>query len=454
MSQRKMILDAPEPTAPRPRRPPAHVGRRQYTAVLNEEMGRLRLKIRGSNGLSEQSGIPVTRLEQIVGGAEPTVKEHRGICRAMPRMHHFERMLLEFRKGEGASTGQEEKPAPTRRLVPVREPEPEPESEPAPESSPQPKVVVADKRLDKPKLAIDESRLSPPPAPPAPPSPLEMKISTTAQFSRIETIDVEVAKLLLQGNVRNRPISMPHVKALARDMLAGKWRLTHQGIALDKDYRLVDGQHRLTAIVESGTTQKMTVTYNVDPESFHSIDVGLQPRSVAQIAGLLRGTKYPTLATAAAKLIWHVLSENVHQPSRTTWTESEVFGVLDVFEADLVWVAERVNGAQYIKQAPVVGALGYAAPVARESIEQFIVAMRSREGMTKTQAAFLKALERMGVARNHDQRIDMFSTTLRALEAHITGEDLGKIFVRTDNQLQQPVFGFFRARRKKLGLPV
>ena len=41
---------------------------------------------------------------------------------------------------------------------------------------------------------------------------------------------------------------------IARDMKAGHWRLTHQGIAFDPAGVLIDGQHRLWAIVESDTT--------------------------------------------------------------------------------------------------------------------------------------------------------------------------------------------------------
>jgi len=316
-------------------------------------------------------------------------------------------------------------------------------------------VVSGSEEKSKPKLSIDDGRLSPPPTPPAPPSPLEVKSRVKEQYTRVEDIDPSLAKLLLEANVRNRPISLPHVRSLARDMVGGSWRLTHQGIALDRDGRLVDGQHRLSAIVESGTTQKMVVTYNVDPESFHSVDVGLQPRSIAQIVGLVRGTKYATAVTAAAKVLWHVLEENHDQPIRLKWTESEVAALLDKFESDLVWVAERSCNVKVIKQAPVIAAFAYAAPVARESVAEIIANMKSRANMTKTQAACWKALERMGGAVNHERRMDMTTMVLKVVMHHLKGEhDLHSVSVRSDAHFNQPVYGFFRARRKKLGLPI
>jgi hypothetical protein len=305
----------------------------------------------------------------------------------------------------------------------------------------------------KPKMAIDEGRMSPPPVPPAPTSPLEIKSRSKEQYTRVEDIDPSLAKLLLEANVRNRPISGAHVRSLARDMASGNWRLTHQGIALDRDGRLVDGQHRLSAIVESNTTQKLAVTYNVDPESFHSVDVGIQPRSIAQIVGLVRGTKYATAVTAASKVLWHVLEENHDQPIRLKWTESEVSSMLDKFETDLVWVCERVCNVKMLKQAPVIAALGYAAPVARESVADLIEKLKYRANMTKTQAACWKALERLGTVSTHDRRLDMTTLVLKVIMHHLKGEnDLQSISVRSDAHLDQPVYGFFRARRKKLGL--
>lgn len=316
-------------------------------------------------------------------------------------------------------------------------------------------VVPSHEEKVKPKLVIDDGRLSPPPTVPAPHSPLEVKSRSKQQVSHVEDIDPSLAKLLLEANVRNRPISTPHVRSIARDMTNGKWRLTHQGIALDRDGRLVDGQHRLSAIIESQTTQKMVVTYNVDPESFHSVDVGLQPRSIAQIVGLVRGTKYASTVTAASKIVWHILEDNQDQPIRTKWTESEIVALLDVFESDMVWTCERVCNVQLLKQAPAIAALAYAAPVARDVVSDLVDKLKTRANMTKTQAACWKAMERMGSASNHDRRLDMLTMMLKVVMHQIKGDnELTSISVRAESHLNQPVYGFFRARRKKLGLPV
>lgn len=307
----------------------------------------------------------------------------------------------------------------------------------------------------KPKLVIDETKVLSPQPPPAPVSRLDVQSEHKGQYTRVEVIDPGLAKVLLEANVRNRPISAVHVRSLARDMAAGKFRLTHQGIALDVDGRLVDGQHRLSAIIESQTTQRMVVTYNVSPESFQAVDVNGQPRTIAQVVHLCRGTRSATNVVAAVKVLWLVLEQSEGQPIRHKWTQSEVSALLDVFEPDLAWASQLIGSqTKLLKQASVIAAFAYAAPVSREKIGALISTLRSRAAMSKTQAVYWRALERMGTVNNTNDKLDVLTVTLKMIMHELKGEpDQRSIFVKTDQHTQQPVYGYFRSRRKKLGLP-
>lgn len=77
----------------------------------------------------------------------------------------------------------------------------------------------------------------------------------------------------------NRPFIRERAIRYRDVMLAKKWRLTHQGVALDTTSRLVDGQHRLVALtmaceMEPGTTIQTMVTYDLEPEVFDAVDIG------------------------------------------------------------------------------------------------------------------------------------------------------------------------------------
>lgn len=75
-------------------------------------------------------------------------------------------------------------------------------------------------------------------------------------------ISPEQAAKWLERNDNNRNVNVAKVKKMAKDMREGHWDTTHQGIAIASDGTLVDGQHRLLAIVESGVTVRMNVTFN------------------------------------------------------------------------------------------------------------------------------------------------------------------------------------------------
>lgn len=91
-----------------------------------------------------------------------------------------------------------------------------------------------------------------------------------------EVLDVspELAAKWLTRNTSNRPLSKNTVQQLAGQIQRGEWQLTHQGIAFDEDDILIDGQHRLAAIVKAGITVPLTVTHGVPRTAFTVMDTG------------------------------------------------------------------------------------------------------------------------------------------------------------------------------------
>jgi len=99
------------------------------------------------------------------------------------------------------------------------------------------------------------------------------------------TVTPELALKWLETNDNNRPVSQARVQQLAKDMTDGVFELTHQGIAFDSAGLLIDGQHRLWAVVESKKTVEMFVGFGLDrSEVVHYIDDG-RPRSMTDKLG-------------------------------------------------------------------------------------------------------------------------------------------------------------------------
>jgi hypothetical protein len=100
----------------------------------------------------------------------------------------------------------------------------------------------------------------------------------------IEIVNVspEIAGVYLKNNRGNRPLRPSTVRSIAAMMSAGRWTETHQGIAFDVQGRLVDGQHRLHAIIQAGVSIPLLVTRELPANAFEVIDVNT-PRRAADI---------------------------------------------------------------------------------------------------------------------------------------------------------------------------
>lgn len=83
----------------------------------------------------------------------------------------------------------------------------------------------------------------------------------------VRVITPDLARQMLTANIDNRPLNKSRVRRLANEMSAGRFVLTHQGIAFDETGRLVDGQHRLHAIIEAGRSIQMLVTLGLPPSA-------------------------------------------------------------------------------------------------------------------------------------------------------------------------------------------
>lgn len=117
-------------------------------------------------------------------------------------------------------------------------------------------------------------------------------------YTKQMPITPAMAKEWLENRARQRPINRASVDDLKRQINEKLWKLTHQGIAISKSNKLLDGQHRLTAIVELGVTLPMMVTYGLEENTFAVMDVG-RKRRPSDILGIEGYSRTSILAPAA-----------------------------------------------------------------------------------------------------------------------------------------------------------
>jgi hypothetical protein len=118
----------------------------------------------------------------------------------------------------------------------------------------------------------------------------------------VQWITPAKAETLLAANTSNRPLSKSTVRAFAEAMRRGDWLVTHQGIAFDTTGVLVDGQHRLAAIIEADLPVEMTVFTEVEPNTFDVLDTGKR-RNAADVLAI-EGEKSTTMLAAMVRTVW------------------------------------------------------------------------------------------------------------------------------------------------------
>jgi len=164
-----------------------------------------------------------------------------------------------------------------------------------------------------------------------------------------EQIDVtpDFAQALLDAseNVTQRTLRKRRVELLAHDMSRGQFRLTHQPIAIDKDGQVIDGQHRLAAVIKSGKTVPMMIAYDVDASTFGIIDTGAarSPSDALKIAGM---TDVNIKASAARLLLAYDIVKGTRQTlgsASKEFTSTDIQAVFDTPRADLIATGARVG---------------------------------------------------------------------------------------------------------------
>lgn len=84
----------------------------------------------------------------------------------------------------------------------------------------------------------------------------------------------DAARALLEINCKNRTVTQSRVASFARIMQEGRWLLINNGIGIDSNGDLTDGQHRLLAVVQGNTAAEFYLHTGLDPQTRVVVDTG------------------------------------------------------------------------------------------------------------------------------------------------------------------------------------
>jgi hypothetical protein len=118
----------------------------------------------------------------------------------------------------------------------------------------------------------------------------------------IETVTPAMAARYLTHNTLNRKIVAAHVDAIARDIRAGNWMMNAQPICFARDGRLLNGQHRLSAVIQAGESIEVPVMRGLPEEAYATYDI--HAKKGPQLGAGFENFGDRPLVAAAAVLLW------------------------------------------------------------------------------------------------------------------------------------------------------
>ena len=170
----------------------------------------------------------------------------------------------------------------------------------------------------------------------------------------VETITIERAEEYLAANRGNRNIVQAHVAAMARDIGNGRWMFNAQPICFSRSGRLLNGQHRLSAVLEAGQPIEVLVMRDLPEEAFETYDK--QAKKAPAVDEMFDDFGDKALVSATAVLLWRREMKPPGQPNATP-TAAEIRDVIQT-HPDLM----RLRGfARKMVRYGRASALAYAA---------------------------------------------------------------------------------------------
>lgn len=271
--------------------------------------------------------------------------------------------------------------------------------------------------------------------------------------SAVETIGPEQARRLLDRiPERQRKLSPHHVSSLARKMREGHYRLTPEPISIDTNGEVINGHHRLRAVVESGCEVQFLVVRGAPTDSFAVIDQGRR-RTAAQFRG---GTHADAIMSGARMLhqIEHHLTYNAGSNPVQSWLRLDIDEQLAYADSwpeleDWAPQVEPISRSGSLIQVPARHLLPVVAQASRtdwaEEIDGFLAGLHGNEPLSgegdprlllgrrlrSSQRAFLMSPQ----GADHT-----YSLVVKAWNLHINGE-VAKLLKMTPGERRATVYG-------------
>lgn len=168
------------------------------------------------------------------------------------------------------------------------------------------------------------------------------------------TITPKKAESLLASAAPNRYVSRPWIAELARQIKSGLWDPSApDGIKFDKSGRLIDGQHRLNAVIKAGVPIRVIACHGVDEAA--SVFIDDSRRRTLRDAATIHGVQTQRRTAEIAMAMINAFQSKYVRPSK-----QEGMAFIERYKESIDWAETHMKHTPKLTPAPVMAVVAKA----------------------------------------------------------------------------------------------
>lgn len=264
----------------------------------------------------------------------------------------------------------------------------------------------------------------------------------------LQTIAPKDATAWLQCNTHNRPVRRAHVKFLARQIMDGQWQLNGQAIIVADTNDILDGQHRLLAVIDAGMAIKSLVVYGITREAFKTIDTGAVRTAADALALWHPEAGGHRVKDISAAVRWLQRLEAGFYGTATKMSNTDVLEYVAAHPS--IWrSAEMLAGMPHeTRPLPMSCGIALLEMLSRKHKEQaaaFIHALYTGEELVRTNPEMVLRTMLLNDAKNHNKKYSgeiKMRMAVKAWNLRVRGREGNRqgIAVTTKDPEKYPIF--------------
>jgi len=257
----------------------------------------------------------------------------------------------------------------------------------------------------------------------------------TDEHTEIVSVTPNIARAWLARNTSNRKIQPDRVRLYAEAIRNGTWEVHGQGLTFSKEGVLLDGQHRLNAIIDAGMPARLSVFLGARQSAVDGIDAGQERSNGQRMMMAFPDMRNPQAVASIARtiLVGTRISGHIGKVGF-----QDILDTYGRFRAGIDYAKDHLSSKPAFKRSPVLAAAAIAYTREPYKIEHLFERASSPEGHVKGDIAL--TLRQYVLTHTGGRGVairDVMGRVLRACKAAVEGESL--ILLKED----QSVWKFF-----------